>query len=601
MKKKWIGRGLVGILLPIVANAFLQWTQNIDSPELVGYFIVSWHTEKFLLGCLLLAVIWLFWVAFVASFLYGSLFFTSMIGLIGFINYQKVIYRGESLYPDDFQMIAHLSMLKDSVGTLLFSIVLALIIFIMGLIGWRLYRSLFLSWRQQRKRVALLAISTLLVGYSSQFNKPSNLFRKAFNRTALWVPYSQQMNYYNVGFLGGFLYNLHITAMDTPNNYSKQTIQTIVKKYEALAAQYNKEIQDEKPNIIYVMGESFSDPSRLKGVELSEDPLTSYRELANRAYSNQMLSANYGGGTANIEFEGLTGFSMGLMTGQMTTPYTQLMPKLKELPSIVSFLEQQAYQTTAIHPYDSSMYRRKTVYPLLGFQDFMDESRIANPQRIEGNPYISDETVYQQIIEKLKQSQQPQFIHLVTMQMHMPFGHKYTQTEYQAIEMKDDKKLADYAQDTAYSSQSLAQFAEQLDQLERPTILVFWGDHLPSIYSKTIRQQNTAVDLHLTEYLMYNTRQNWANQSTPLSPFYFASTLLTKAKLPISGFYSLLTQLQMILPAFEKEMYYYQGNWQKTLSLTKEQQNIFDEYRLIQYDILQGKQYSHPHFFELVT
>ncbi|MGH2176871.1 LTA synthase family protein, partial [Enterococcus faecalis] len=67
------------------------------------------------------------------------------------------------------------------------------------------------------------------------FNKPQNLFRKAYNKTALWIPYSQKMDYYNTGFIGGFLYNLKVEAMDQPKGYTKEAISEITQKYQKLA------------------------------------------------------------------------------------------------------------------------------------------------------------------------------------------------------------------------------------------------------------------------------------------------------------------------------------------------------------------------------
>ncbi len=137
------------------------------------------------------------------------------------------------------------------------------------------------------------------------------------------------------------------------------------------------------------MSESFSDPSRLNGVEITGDPLADYYAVADQTYSGQMLSQNYGGGTANIEFEALTGFSMGLFNAQLTTPYTMLVPKMNQLPSIVSTLKDQNYHTTAIHPYNTSMYKRKDVYEVLGFDEFISENTMTYTDTIEDNPYIS--------------------------------------------------------------------------------------------------------------------------------------------------------------------------------------------------------------------
>ena len=109
------------------------------------------------------------------------------------------------------------------------------------------------------------------------------------------------------------------------------------------------------------MSESFSNPDHLKGLSIIGNPLADYQQIADKTLQWPDAFTKLGGGTANIEFEALTSFSMELMNAQMTTPYTMMIPKMTELPSIVSLLKEQKYQTTAIHPY-TSMYKRKDVY-----------------------------------------------------------------------------------------------------------------------------------------------------------------------------------------------------------------------------------------------
>ncbi len=106
--------------------------------------------------------------------------------------------------------------------------------------------------------------------------------------------------------------------------------------------------------------------------------------------------------------------------------------KLTQLPSLVSFLEQSGYTATAIHPYDTSMYKRKDVYGVMGFEQFIDQETMTYTDKIENNPYISDEAAYKEVLALLENDQQPQFVHLVTMQTHMPYAGKYDTLNYQA-------------------------------------------------------------------------------------------------------------------------------------------------------------------------
>ncbi len=604
-QKNWLKYTLVAISIVFVvglSNLYLQWCQNDLSFDLAVKFAFSWHTEKFLLACLVLLMIFLFLVAVLGSFLFGTFFYLVGIGILGYANYLKMTYRQEPIYPDDLKMIKEFGLLKDMTGTISFYLLAGMILLVVAGGCWAIYRSFKKDKKFQAIRVITLFTTIFALIYISHFNNPNNLLRKAYNKTALWIPYSQKMNYYNTGFIGGFLYNLKIDPMEKPKGYSEEKIKEITSHYQKLADEKNKTASEEQPNIIYVMSESFSDPSRLNGVEITGDPLADYYAVADQTYSGQMLSQNYGGGTANIEFEALTGFSMGLFNAQLTTPYTMLVPKMNQLPSIVSTLKDQNYHTTAIHPYNTSMYKRKDVYEVLGFDEFISENTMTYTDTIEDNPYISDASAYQEVMDLLKEDDTPQFIHLVTMQTHMPYDGKYQQLEYTA-KTEDNSgisSLENYLQDISYSSQSLKAFTEELKKLSRRTLVVFWGDHLPGIYSDTIHNSNEKHTLHETQFLMFDSQGELEKTEAPVtSPFYFAADLMNQTNQQTTGFYQLLLALQNELPAFERELYYQEGQWHREAQLNKKQAELYQAYEMIQYDIVSGEKYSlQTNFFE---
>lgn len=589
--------GVVTVLVILISNLYLQWCQNNLSVDLALKFAFSWHTEKFLLACFVLLTVFLFMVAFAGSYLFGLLFYLVSIGILGFANYLKMSYRQEPIYPDDLKMITEFNLLKDMTGTPIFIGLILLAILAFGGVVWAIVRSFKKDRTFQIYRILTLIMTVAMMGYFSNFNNPNNLLRKAYNQTALWIPYSQKMNYYNTGFIGGFLYNLKVEPMERPEGYSKEKINEITEKYQAIADEKNQTASDEQPNIIYVMSESFSDPSHLNGVTVTGDPLADYREVANQTYSGRMLSQNYGGGTANIEFEALTGLSMALFNGQMTTPYTMLVPNLDQLPSLVSTLNAQNYRTTAIHPYNTSMYKREDVYQTLGFDSFISEGNMTYTDTIDNNPYISDESAYKEILDLLKDEQTPQFVHLVTMQTHMPYAGKYSQLDFSATTEDDTgtDTLNNYLQDIAYSSQALKAFTEALKDTPRRTLVVFWGDHLPGIYSDEIKNKNEKQALHQTEFLMFDTAgelEKGETNDAVTSPFYFAANLLEQTNQKTTGFYQLLLEMESAIPAFERELYFQNGQWGKEAQLNQAQEEVYEAYRLIQYDLVSGEQYS---------
>ncbi|EOH77692.1 LTA synthase family protein [Enterococcus raffinosus] len=587
------GIGVFGLIL--VSNLFFQLTQNDFSFDLAFKFAFSWHTEKFFLGCFVLLIFYGWLSSFLGSLKAGSIFYTLAVIGVGIANHLKMKYRMEPIYPDDLKMITEFGMIRDMVGVPIFLLFLLLLTAGVVLVIFSIKKSLKLKKKKQWIRLGFFLLTSMLLLYIGGFNQQGNLLRKAYNKTALWIPYSQKMNYYNTGFMGGFLYNLPVDAMEKPENYSEAAVKKVTETYEA---KQNEE-DTEKPNIVYVMSESFSDPARLKGLEVyGGDPLQDYRAVADKTYSGQMLSQNYGGGTANIEFEALTGFSMELFNAQMTTPYTMLVPEFQSFPSLVSTLKKRGYETTAIHPYNTSMYKRKDVYQTFGFDQFLDESTMKHTDKIENNPYISDEAAYQEIFDQLEKKNKPQFLHLVTMQTHMPYENKYDELPY-VVQGDNSLAVRSYLQDIAYSSEALKAFLERLDELPERTLVVFWGDHLPGIYSDAVQEENQGHLLHETEFLMYDNRHQLNNQQVTTSPFYFAADLFQQGRIQMTGFQTLLVSLQKELPAFEKGMYYQSGQWFKEARLNKKQEKLYQDYQMIQYDITAGKQYSlKQNFFE---
>src|SRR5699024_11488846 len=115
-------------------------------------------------------------------------------------------------------------------------------------------------------------------------------------------------------------YNMRVKAMEEPADYSKKKIQNIVDQYQKKLPEPSAKAK-EKPNIVYVMSESFSDLAHLKRLTITGEPLKDYYAVANQTYSGKMLSQNYGGGTANIEFSALTGFSLSFLAPTLHTPY----------------------------------------------------------------------------------------------------------------------------------------------------------------------------------------------------------------------------------------------------------------------------------------
>src|SRR5699024_9346637 len=270
------------------------------------------------------------------------------------------------------------------------------------------------------------------LSYVTQFNQPENKVKAAYDTHAYWIPYSQEMNYYNNGFVGGFLYNLDVQPITKPAGYSKEKLNALIKKYEKRAEELNHSrtgsLKD--TNVVFIMNESFSDPLLLNGIEANKDPIPFIRSLEEQSLSGSAHAQSIGGGTANSEFAALTGISMEPLAPNVSSPYTQMVDKMTALPSVIRQLKENGHRATAIHPFNTSMYKRKDVYPGLGFDEFLYDKTMQHTDRVTPESYISDEASYEEVLRVMTESKEKDFVHLVTMQNHMPFANKYEETSF---------------------------------------------------------------------------------------------------------------------------------------------------------------------------
>lgn len=619
---RWRQALLVSILCFISAfinNYLLQIFQNQYDLNIAYKFVFEWHTALFFLSVFVLFVVTLWVTALIGKVWYSTAFMFLLTIGVGLANQQKLVNRGEPLYPNELGMLNELpfllKMLEGKWLILLIATVLGVVAYCYGLN--KLTQALMMKWKQpiypylDRKNLIIRGVTfvctSFILFYTYQFNQDGNLLKKMYDKHAYWIPYSQQMNYYNNGFLGGFLYNFPIDAMKEPTNYSKEEIDRIVEKHTKTAQTINETRTETqlKPNIVFIMSESFSDIEALKGIQAEKDPMPETRKWMEKSTSGKVLSQGYGGGTANIEFEALTGFSMYAFNEQMTTPYTMLLPHFKEFPSIVSYLEKEDYETTAIHPYNTSMYKRREVYDTLQFSNFLNEDTMTYQQTIEQNQYISDSAAFNETMAQLETQDQASFIHLVTMQNHLPYSDNYSDSidVSSSLSLENKENISNYLQGVAYSDAALNRFLLALEDFDEPTIVVFWGDHLPSVYGDAVFQENDVRTMYETPFLLYTNFPTEARDVGTISPIYFMNELLEQTKMKVNPFYGMMTTLETEVKGMEKLLLVNQENQTVTEDeLSEAAKELLQDYQMIQYDVTTGKGYSQQTpFFDSVN
>ncbi len=240
------------------------------------------------------------------------------------------------------------------------------------------------------------------------------------------------------------------------------------------------------PNLIVVMNESFADLRTVGEFETNEDYMPYVHELLQgkeNTISGELLVSTFGGGTANTEFEFLTGSTIGFLPFSCS-PYQMYIKK--DLPGLVSGLTEQGYQTIAMHPYQSSSWNRVAVYEHMGFEQQLYEPDFAeDAERVRYN--ISDSEDYRKIIElyENKPEGQPLFLFNVTMQNHGG----YDDVAYPDFEKRiwltgeyEGKypEVDVYLSLLKYSDEAVQELIEYFSQQDEPTAIVFFGFRRPS-------------------------------------------------------------------------------------------------------------------------
>ena len=278
-----------------------------------------------------------------------------------------------------------------------------------------------------------------------------------------------------------------------------------------------------KPNVIVIMSESFFDPTVIPNVKYSEDPIPNFRKLFSNNESGKMISATFGGGTSTVEFELFTGETTEYLP-YGTVPYTDLPKNIKGLDTIQRVFKENGYETIALHDYEGSFYNRNEVYPYLGFDEFI-ESKDMEEVGYYGK-YISDYTINKNIelqLEKNRNDNHPLFIWALTMQNHTPFQTSNFTEGFDKIKIEESNlsesaydKLLAYVNGIYESDLQLKYFIDYIEQYDEPTVVLFFGDHMPSLYEiyDETRMITTRVTsewspeemfkMHTTPYFIYD-------------------------------------------------------------------------------------------------
>ena len=608
---------LFSLVWSLLCNLTLEFLQAGGDLGQVWALTLGRYLLPFLLGSALVWCVFLLLWALTGRLRLATALLIAASLLLGYANYKKIVVRLEPLYPSDLGFAGNASFLGHMVGL---GTVVALTGAVILVIGTVLLAARILGrhWirldrRAERRqwlavlsvRVVVVALTLTMLGYATRFNDTGNQVRAAYEASgARWAFWFQRLNYFRNGFVGGFLYNTNVPAMTKPAGYSRPAMQAIAARYVDRARALNSHRDAASlagVNIVVVLSEAFSDPTKVKGVRYEQDPIPFTRELMRGTTSGTMLAQMFGGGTANMEFEALTGMSLSQFTPQMVSPYQMMIPDLGSFPSAVGHAKLEGREPIAVHPYITSMYKRDVVYPILGFEKFVSEDDLTDPVHLDKSDFVADETAFDEVRRQIEDSAKPLLVNLVTMQNHYPMKDLYDDPlPVTGLTGEPKAEAEGYGRGLQYTDSALASFISGLEGSDEPTAVVFYGDHQPGIWPEDVRDENGDLAMRETPFFVWANFETDKLATAPLtSPIYFLPLLYDAVGAPLPPWYALLHDLYQLVPAMEQGIYVDQdGEPHSPEELPARARQLLRDYRMLQYDLSVGDRFTQNVIFK---
>lgn len=609
-------RGVLAILAALVYFYFLiggiETFLNNDPGQ-----TAAWKEEKpnaFFFNVMITFSIFLLFLGLFNRFLISFLLTNGVAWFLAVMSYFKFSFLGEYLYPWDMMLYDNvLNLLPNLLKEVDFGKVL---LYFFGAIALVAALAAFIRIKKPKRLIRLniwmrLVLIIVAAGFLSLFifyRSIPNVETSLKDAGVTNITFDQNRNYKTNGFFVTFLLNMQSAIVLPPSGYNEKNINEIIENLESRPVPAGSSLT-EKPNVIVIMSESFWDPTTIPSLEFAEDPMPTVRKHQN----GSILTSTFGGGTSNVEFEALTGFTnMFLPPGSV--PYQQYIKH--ELPALPRYLDGLGYQTTAVHPYPKWFWNREEVYRHIGFEEFMDIDGFDDP--LYKGPFVSDEQVTRTLIEQIERTEEPLFAYAITMQNHTSYNsNKYPEFTVETktppeVDPVFNLLLRSFTQGIADADAAFKALTDHFEASEEPTLIVFFGDHLPALghdykmfkqagfVPKGPGEENWELedfkDMHTTPLAVWNNYGADIPELGTISPSFLAPAIFDLAGIEKPLYYSLLENFQKEMPGYTSKVKIdAEGELYKVTPDSVE--DVKRVYELIQYDLLFGKQYSKEKLF----
>lgn len=332
-----------------------------------------------------------------------------------------------------------------------------------------------------------------------------------------------------------------------PDNYTEDYVEEITDVKADTSEDFNG---GKKPNVVVIMSESYADFRVFDELNVDDKYYEGFDKAVEEGYGGIAITPTYASYTVRSEFELLFGLPVrGLNAPNM--PQRELADR--EQPALAQYYKSWGYSTAYVHPFQSNFYSRAKIYGEFGFDKMIFHDDIDNvsdftvPVEHYGT-YVDDKTVYDQLIDLIKTTDDPLYVHTTTMQNHQP----YNQGE------DPDDEFGNYLQWIQHSNEGLTVFLDELKNIDEPTLVFFVGDHFPSLRGETSVYNQLYLD-GVTCSVLYEQRYFiWSNYDADYSKipdnkvsfFYMPYVLLNIIDAPRDAFIEKMNEFMETLPVY---------------------------------------------------
>jgi len=442
-------------------------------------------------------------------------------GIVGFfsiafayINYMKVATNGDNFFPRDIALARNpYSLITFASGNVPGYFWLGVAVVVLWVFALWLFRArLPLGWKIRIPA----AVGTICVIVFLFFTPPrSEAVLNRFNMSRFDAAL-QSSNYRANGFLGAFIINVLSMRIERPPEYSRATIDALLRDFTHTPA------TAEYFDVIVVLSESFFDV-RMLDAQFSQNPLPNFDEIIQRpnAYSGLIYTTALNGGTVRPEFDILTGLTTDHLPGG-SIPYGFIR---HDMTTHVSHYRDFGYRTIALHPYNERFYQRNTAYPLMGFNEFLGEEELLTRFGLEYiRGFATDMSLLAPMKYFLDGSDEPMFMFVITMQNHQPFppmdpADIRIEVSSDALNPEVLSAVTTFTHGLHDADRMLGALVDYIDNRERPTVMLFFGDHLPNLggslaafiqsgllESDALHTQQARMVMYSTPFVIYANR-----------------------------------------------------------------------------------------------